>query len=57
MEENIWFYGVNFIGHPQLKRILNMDEMISHPCEKFPMEDGGRTDKDDRFFGRTIDNC
>jgi NADH-quinone oxidoreductase subunit C len=22
----------------------------------FPMEDGGRTDKDDRFFGRTIDN-
>src|SRR4051812_33049848 len=21
------FYGVNFIGHPQLKRILNMDEM------------------------------
>jgi NADH-quinone oxidoreductase subunit C len=52
------FYGVDFIGHPQLKRILNMDEMISHPMRKeFPMEDGGRTDKDDRFFGRTIDNC
>tara|TARA_R110000868_G_scaffold176637_1_gene414560 strand:+ start:859 stop:1380 length:522 start_codon:yes stop_codon:yes gene_type:complete len=52
------FYGVNFIGHPQLKRILNMDEMISFPMRKeFPMEDGGRTDKDDRFFGRTIDNC
>jgi hypothetical protein len=34
-----------------------MDEMISHPMRKeFPMEDGGRTDKDDRFFGRTIDN-
>jgi NADH-quinone oxidoreductase subunit C len=52
------FYGINFIGHPQLKRILNMDEMISFPMRKeFPMEDGGRTDKDDRFFGRTIDNC
>jgi len=52
------FYGINFIGHPQLKRILNMDEMISFPMRKeFPMEDGGRTDKDDRVFGRTIDNC
>lgn len=52
------FFGFNFIGHPQLKRILNMDEMISFPMRKeFPMEDGGRTDKDDRFFGRTIDNC
>lgn len=48
------FYGINFIGHPQLKRILNMDEMVSHPMRKeFPMEDSGRTDKDDRFFGRT----
>jgi NADH-quinone oxidoreductase subunit C len=56
--ETFDFYGVDFIGHPQLKRILNMDEMISHPMRKeFPMEDGGRTDKDDRFFGRTIDNC
>jgi NADH-quinone oxidoreductase subunit C len=52
------FFGINFIGHPQLKRILNMDEMVSFPMRKeFPMEDGGRTDKDDRFFGRTIDNC
>ncbi len=51
------FYGVNFIGHPQLKRILNMDEMISFPMRKeFPMEDAGRTDKDDRFFGRTTIN-
>ena len=51
------FYGIIFKGHPQLKRILNMDEMISFPMRKeFPMEDGGRTDKDDRFFGRTIDN-
>ncbi len=51
------FYGVNFIGHPQLKRILNMDEMVSFPMRKeFPMEDQGRTDKDDRFFGRTVNN-
>ena len=52
------FYGIIFKGHPQLKRILNMDEMVSFPMRKeFPLEDGGRTDKDDRFFGRTVDNC
>ncbi len=51
------FFGIVFKGHPQLKRILNMDEMISFPLRKeFPLEDGGRTDKDDRFFGRTTDN-
>ena len=48
------FFGIIFKGHPQLKRILNMDEMTSFPMRKeFPLEDGGRTDKDDRFFGRT----
>ncbi|MBX9807316.1 MAG: NADH-quinone oxidoreductase subunit C [Flavobacteriaceae bacterium] len=58
MERETWdFYGINFIGHPQLKRILNMDEMTSFPMRKeFPLEDGGRTDKDDRFFGRTQSN-
>ncbi len=58
MERETWdFYGINFVGHPQLKRMLNMDEMISHPMRKeFPMEDSGRTDKDDRFFGRTMSN-
>ncbi|MBE98434.1 NADH-quinone oxidoreductase subunit C [Flavobacterium coralii] len=51
------FYGIVFNGHPQLKRILNMDEMDVFPMRKeYPLEDGGRTDKDDRFFGRTIDN-
>jgi len=51
------FFGIDFIGHPQLKRILNMDEMVSFPMRKeFPMEDSGRTDKDDRFFGRTSTN-
>lgn len=55
MEREAWdFYGINFKGHPQLKRILNMDEMVSFPMRKeFPLEDSGRTDKDDRFFGRT----
>lgn len=59
MEREAWdFYGIQFNGHPQLKRILNMDEMVSHPMRKeFPMEDSGRTDKDDRFFGRTPANC
>ncbi|AWH84137.1 NADH-quinone oxidoreductase subunit C [Flavobacterium album] len=52
------FYGIIFKGHPQLKRILNMDEMTSFPMRKeFPLEDGGRTDKDDRFFGRITDNA
>ena len=47
------FYGVIFTGHPDLKRILNMDEMVSFPMRKeFPMEDANRTDKDDRYFGR-----
>ena len=58
MERETWdFYGINFKGHPQLKRILNMDEMVSFPMRKeFPLEDSGRTDKDDRFFGRTVSN-
>ena len=52
------FYGIIFKNHPQLKRILNMDEMVVFPMRKeFPMEDGGRTDKDDRFFGRVTDNA
>lgn len=51
------FFGIPFIGHPNLKRILNMDEMEVFPMRKeYPLEDAGRTDKDDRFFGRTIHN-
>ena len=47
------FYGINFMNHPDLRRILNMDEMTSFPLLKdHPLEDAGRTDKDDRFFGR-----
>jgi len=51
------FYGIAFTGHPDLRRILNMDEMVSFPMRKqFPLEDGGRTDKDDRYFGREPQN-
>jgi NADH-quinone oxidoreductase subunit C len=47
------FYGVNFIGHPNLKRILNVDEMDYFPLRKeFPLEDQTRIDKDDEMFGR-----
>jgi NADH-quinone oxidoreductase subunit C len=47
------FYGVNFIGHPNLKRILNVDDMEYFPMRKeYPLEDQKRTDKDDEMFGR-----
>ena len=47
------FFGVNFIGHPKLKRILNVDEMDYFPMRKeFPLEDSQRIDKDDEMFGR-----
>jgi len=47
------FYGINFVGHPNLKRILNVDEMDYFPLRKeYPLEDQTRTDKDDEMFGR-----
>ncbi|OIR12165.1 NADH-quinone oxidoreductase subunit C 1 [mine drainage metagenome] len=47
------FFGVNFVGHPNLKRILNVEEMNYFPMRKeFPMEDQTRIDKDDEMFGR-----
>jgi NADH-quinone oxidoreductase subunit C len=47
------FYGFHFTGHPNLKRILNMDEMNYHPMRKeYPLEDGTRHDKEDKYFGR-----
>lgn len=47
------YYGVNFLGHPNLKRILNVDEMDYFPMRKeFPLEDATRIDKDDEMFGR-----
>lgn len=47
------FFGIIFKGHPNLKRILNVDEMDIFPLRKeFPLEDQTRDDKDDKMFGR-----
>ena len=47
------FFGVVFQGHPNLKRILNVDHMEVFPMRKeYPLEDTTREDKDDRYFGR-----
>ncbi|MES2429596.1 MAG: NADH-quinone oxidoreductase subunit C [Bacteroidota bacterium] len=47
------FFGVNFLGHPNLIRVLNVDEMDYFPMRKeFPLEDQTRIDKDDEMFGR-----
>jgi NADH-quinone oxidoreductase subunit C len=51
--ETFDFYGVNFIGHPNLVRILNADEMDYFPMRKeYPLEEQTRVDKDDEMFGR-----
>lgn len=51
--ETFDFFGIQFKGHPDMRRILNMDEMDYYPLLKqYPLEDGTRTDKDDKFFGR-----
>jgi NADH-quinone oxidoreductase subunit C len=47
------FYGIRFDGHPNLKRILNVDDMTDFPMRKdFPLEDQTREDKRDGMFGR-----
>ena len=47
------FFGVNFVGHPNLVRILNEDDMDYFPMRKeYHLEDATREDKDDRYFGR-----
>lgn len=47
------FFGVNFKGHPNLVRILNVDDMDYFPMRKeYQMEDPTRLDKDDIMFGR-----
>lgn len=51
--ETFDFFGINFLGHPNMKRILNVEEMDYSPLRKeFPLEDQSRGDKDDEMFGR-----
>jgi NADH-quinone oxidoreductase subunit C len=47
------FFGVIFEGHPNLKRILNVEDMVIFPMRKeYPLEDQTRDDKRDEMFGR-----
>jgi len=51
--ETFDFFGIKFMGHPNLRRILNADEMDIFPLRKeFPLEDQTRDDKNDSMFGR-----
>ena len=51
--ETFDFYGIQFEGHPNLVRILNVDDFVGFPMRKdFPLEDQTREDKDDGMFGR-----
>ena len=51
--ETFDFYGIKFKEHPDLRAILNMPELGYHPMLKeYALEDGTRTDKDDKMFGR-----
>jgi len=47
------FFGVIFEGHPNLTRILNVEDMIIFPLRKeYPLEDQTREDKNNKMFGR-----
>lgn len=51
--ETFDFFGIKFKGHPDLRIILNDPELGYHPMLKeYRLEDGTRTDKDDKMFGR-----
>ena len=51
--ETFDFFGIIFNNHPNLKRILNVDDMDYHPMRKeYALEDPTREDKEDKFFGR-----
>jgi NADH-quinone oxidoreductase subunit C len=51
--ETFEFYGVKFTGHPDLRIILNVEDMDYHPLLKhYQLTDATRTDKEDKYFGR-----
>jgi len=51
--ETFEFFGIQFEGHPNLVRILNVDDFAGFPLRKdFPLEDQTREDKNDEMFGR-----
>jgi len=44
--ETFDFYGIIFVGHPNLIRILNVEYMDYHPMRKeYPLEDATRSDR------------
>ena len=53
MEQEALILWIYFYRPFNLARILNMDEMNYHPMRKeYRLEDEGRSDKDDKYFGR-----
>ena len=51
--ETFDFYGIKFKGQPDLRVIVNSEDLGYHPLLKeYALEDGTRTDKNDTMFGR-----
>ena len=51
--ETFDFYGIKFKGHPDLRVIVNSEDLGYHPLLKeYALEDGTRTDINDTMFGR-----